>query len=240
MAEIGGYPILWHIMSGYAHFGYKDFVLALGYKGEMIKDFFLHVDDWHHDICIDYTTGTTEYTQPRKLDWRVDLVDTGESTDTGGRVRRLADRLRPHGTFMVTYGDGVSNVDIGALVDFHRRHGKLATVTAVRPPARFGAMTFDGDRVLQFSEKPQSGEGWINGGFFVFEPAVLDYLDDDATILERQPLERLVAEQQLMSYRHEGFWQCMDTLRDKNRLEELWLQQPAPWQDWPDKDTPQA
>lgn len=232
MVEIGGYPILWHIMMGYAHFGFKEFVIALGYRGEMVKDFFLQFEHWHNDLHIDYEKGIVEHRNRRKLDWCVDLIDTGIDTETGGRLHRLDSLLRPTGTFMVTYGDGVADVDVRKLCEFHRSHGKLATVTAVRPPARYGTMQFSGAQVSRFMEKPQSGEGWINGGFLVFEPDVLDYLPSDSTILERAPLERLADEGQLMSYMHDGFWQCMDTLRDKKRLEELWESGNAPWRVW--------
>ena len=219
MVEIGGYPILWHIMKGYAHYGFSEFVIALGYKGDFIKDFFLTFDRWHKDVHIDYATGEVSYTHRERLDWKLDLVDTGEETDTGGRLKRLEHLLRPHGTFMLTYGDGVANVDVHKLLEYHRSHGKPATMTAVRPPARFGTIQFDEDQVSAFTEKPQAGEGWINGGFFVFEPEVFDYLESDETVLERDMLEQLAGEGNLMSYRHEGFWHCMDTLRDRNRLE---------------------
>jgi glucose-1-phosphate cytidylyltransferase len=229
MVEIGGYPILWHIMRTYARHGFNDFAIALGYKGEMIKDYFLHYDDLQNDIHLDYASGKVTYTKRQSLDWSIDLIDTGSATDTGGRVHRLDSLLRPQGTFMVTYGDGVADIDVRKLYEFHKSHGKLATVTAVRPPARYGTMVFDGDQVVTFTEKPQTGEGWINGGFFVFEPEVLDFLIDDTTILERTPLEDLAEQGQLMSYRHDGFWQCMDTLRDKRRLSELWDSGEAPW-----------
>lgn len=232
MVEIGGYPILWHIMNIFAHAGFREFVLALGYKGEMIKDFFLQFEQWHNDIHIDYASGTTDFTNHRRIDWKVDLIDTGEKSDTGGRLHRLDPFLRPKGTFMMTYGDGVSNVDLRSLLAFHKTHGKLATITAVRPPARFGTMVFQGDRIVNFSEKPQTGEGWINGGFMALEPEVLDYIEDDMTILERTPLETLAADGQLMAFRHKGFWQCMDTLRDKIRLQELWETGNAPWKTW--------
>jgi glucose-1-phosphate cytidylyltransferase len=232
MVEIGGHPIVWHIMKGYAHFGFKDFVLALGYKGDIIKDYFVRYQAANSDITVDLKAGRVTYEQESPVDWRVSLIDTGESTETGGRLHRLAPRIRPDGAFMMTYGDGVSDINLKALVEFHRKHGRLATVTAVRPPARYGTMRFDGDQVVEFQEKPQTGEGWINGGFYIFEPGVLDYIPEDQTILERTPLERLAQDGQLMAYRHEGFWQCMDTVRDKVRLETLWEGGSPPWKIW--------
>ena len=232
MVEIGGHPIVWHIMKGYARHGFKDFVLALGYKGDMIKDYFLRYQAANSDLAIDLKTGRVNYEHSSPLDWQVNLIDTGEGAETGGRLHRLDARLRPEGTFMMTYGDGVSDLDLTELLKFHRRHGRLATITAVRPPARYGTMRFDGERVAEFSEKPQTGEGWINGGFYIFEPGVLDYLPDDATILERAPLERLARDGQLMAFRHEGFWQCMDTVRDRVRLETLWQGGTPPWKTW--------
>jgi glucose-1-phosphate cytidylyltransferase len=232
MVEIGGHPMLWHIMKGYAHFGVREFVLAIGYKGEVIKDFFVRYQVSSSDLVVDLKSGRITYEHPSPIDWQVSLIDTGEETETGGRLHRLADRLRPGGTFMMTYGDGLADINISTLLDFHRRHGRLATLTAVRPPARFGTMRFDGDQVAEFMEKPQTGEGWINGGFYVFEPGVLDYIPDNQTILERSPLERLAHDGQLMAYRHEGFWQCMDTIRDKVRLEALWQGGSPPWRIW--------
>jgi glucose-1-phosphate cytidylyltransferase len=232
MVEIGGRPILWHIMNIYASYGHSEFVVACGYKGEIIKDYFHNFVVRTSDFVVDFGTGKLEYLSPGRLAWRVAVVDTGQETMTGGRVLRLRNLLAT-GTFMVTYGDGLGNVDIAALVRFHRAHGKLATVTAVRPPSRFGGLELEGDAVREFSEKPQTGAGWINGGFFVFEPAVLDYLTDDTTILERDPLERLAADGQLMAFRHEGFWQPMDTIREKQVLESLWAREPAPWKTWP-------
>ena len=229
MVEIGGRPILWHIMKIYEHHGHSDFLLALGYKGEVIKDYFLNYHAHQSDLTISLKTGDVEYGEPTSEDWRVGLVNTGVTTMTGGRLLRLKSCLQDQGTFMLTYGDGVSNVDIKALLAFHRAHGKLATVTAVRPAARFGDLAIDGDKVERFVEKPQAGEGWINGGFFVFQPGVFDYLNDDATILEKAPLERLAADGQLMAYRHSGYWQSMDTLRDKHALEEQWASGAAPW-----------
>jgi glucose-1-phosphate cytidylyltransferase len=232
MVEIGGYPILWHIMNIYACRGFKEFVLALGYKGDVIKDYFVRYAHINGDTTVNLATGEVHSSRPKQADWTIRMIDTGDESMTGGRVNRLRDLLRPEGTFMLTYGDGVANVDISDVLAFHRRHGKIATLTAVRPPARFGTMLFEGDRVAEFEEKPQTGEGWINGGFFVFEPGIFDYLTDDRTVLETEPLERLAADGELMAYRHEDFWQCMDTLRDKQRLEEMWAQKSAPWRVW--------
>ncbi len=222
MVEIGGHPILWHIMQHYAAFGFCEFLVASGYKGEMIRDYFERLGMALGGAGADAANSAAE------TRWSVQVVGTGADTMTGGRILRLKDRL-DDGAFMLTYGDGLSDVDLNALLTFHRAHGRIATVTAVHPPARFGSLELSGDRVATFSEKPQAGEGWINGGFFVFEPKVLDYLDDDATILERTPLERLAEDRQLMAYRHDGFWQPMDTLREKEILETLWTQGIAPW-----------
>lgn len=229
MVEIGGRPILWHIMKIYERHGLKDFMLALGYKGEVIKDYFLNYHARQSDLTVHLKSGQIDYTNPSAEDWRITLVDTGADTQTGGRLRRLRLLLQSGGTFMLTYGDGVADVDIGKLVAFHRAHGKLATVTAVRPPARFGDLQITDDRVIRFAEKPQTGEGWINGGFFVLEPKVFDYIADDATILERAPLEGLARDGQLMAFNHSGYWQSMDTLRDKNALEALCAAGNAPW-----------
>jgi glucose-1-phosphate cytidylyltransferase len=231
MIEIGAHPILWHIMSGYASHGFNEFVVACGYKGELIKDYFQSFFFRHADYIVNLRDGAREVVRSEGPDWRIALVDTGLHTMTGGRLRRLGGWLG-EGPFMVTYGDGVGNVDIRALVAFHRAQGKLATVTAVRPPARFGGLAIEGDRVREFSEKPQSGEGWINGGFFVFERGVLDYIAGDAVSLEREPLERLARDGQLAAFRHEGFWHPMDTLRDKRALEALWESGTAPWKTW--------
>jgi glucose-1-phosphate cytidylyltransferase len=230
MVEIGGRPMLWHIMNIYASHGHCEFVVACGYKGEIIKDYFHNFVARTSDYVVDFGTGKLEYLSPDRLSWRVAVVDTGQDTMTGGRILRLR-RLLERDTFMVTYGDGLGNVDLTALVRFHQAHGRLATVTAVRPPSRFGGLELDGDSVREFSEKPQTGAGWINGGFFVFEPGVFDYLGDDATILERDPLERLAADGQLMAFRHEGFWQPMDTIREKQILESHWARG-APWKTW--------
>ncbi len=229
MVEIGGRPILWHIMKIYERFGYRDFLLALGYKGEVIKDYFLNYHAHQSDLTIRLKSGVVEYGALTSEDWSVGLVNTGATSMTGGRLMRLKSYLQDQGTFMLTYGDGVSNVEIDALLAFHRAHGKLATVTAVRPPARFGDLAIDFDKVERFAEKPQTGEGWINGGFFVFEPGIFDYLENDATVLEKEPLETIASEGQLMAYRHTGYWQSMDTLRDKHALEEQWASGAAPW-----------
>jgi glucose-1-phosphate cytidylyltransferase len=230
MVEVGGRPILWHIMRLYARQGFCEFVVALGYKGEVIKRYFL---DYHHirnSFSIRLRTNGIERITDDGDDWLIHLVDTGSDTRTGGRLRRIADQIRGHGTFFMTYGDGVGSVDLRALLSFHRHHGRLATVTAVRPPARFGGLTFDGDQVTSFTEKPQIGEGWINGGFFALEPEVLDYIDGDDTAFEHDPLEHLAADGQLMAFRHAGFWQCMDTLRDVRFLNGLCEQGTPPWE----------
>jgi glucose-1-phosphate cytidylyltransferase len=231
MVEIGGSPILWHVMKIYAAAGFTDFTIALGYRAEVIKRYFLDYYYLRNDLTVT-GDGTVDVHDGGRDDWRIDLIDTGIDTQTGGRVRRLADRISGE-TFMLTYGDAVADVRCRELVDFHRSHGKLATVTAVRPPARFGGLLFDGDRVTQFTEKPQVGEGWINGGFFVLEPQVLDYIGSDDTIWERDPLERLAEDGQLVAYKHEGFWQPMDTLRDVRLLESLWQSGRVPWKVWP-------
>ena len=232
MVEIGGKPILWHIMNIYAAHAVTEFVIALGYRAEVVKEYFLNFYAINNDLTIDLSQGRTTIHDGRQPAWTVHLVDTGLHTQTGGRVRRLTPWLASDQTFMLTYGDGVADVDVRALLDFHRSHGKLATVTIVRPPARFGGIEFDGDRVVRFTEKPQTGEGWINGGFFVLERRVLDYIDGDDTPWERAPLERLAADGQLMAFRHEGFWQPMDTLREKRQLESLWESGQAPWKVW--------
>jgi glucose-1-phosphate cytidylyltransferase len=232
MVEIGGRPILWHLLRVYGTQGFNEFVLALGYKGEVIRDYFVHYYARSRDGVVDLATGKTEFDESRGEDWRIHLVDTGERSMTGGRLKRLEKRLRPGGTFMMTYGDAVARIDIPRLLDFHRSHGGIATVTAVRPTARFGALGFDGDRVVEFKEKAQTSEGWINGGFFVFEPEVFDYIDGDETVLEERPLERLAADGQLYAYRLDDYWQCMDTVRDRNLLNDLWEHGKAPWKTW--------
>jgi glucose-1-phosphate cytidylyltransferase len=231
MVEIGGLPILWHILRHYAHYDYKEFVIALGYKGEQIKKFFVDYGALSGDLSVDLSDGSVESYGKRGVDWKVDLVDTGQATLTGGRIKRLRPYLG-ESTFMLTWGDGVSTVDLDRLLRFHRSHGKLATVTAARPAARFGRLEIDGDRVVEFTEKPQLGEGWINGAFFVLEPGIFEYIDGDATQWEREPMEGLARDGELMAYKHEGFWQCMDTLRDKVLLEKLWQSGEAPWKTW--------
>jgi glucose-1-phosphate cytidylyltransferase len=229
MVEIGGMPILWHIMKHYSSYGCQEFFLALGYKGEMIKDFFVNYRHRMTDFSVDLRSGNLDFASPGLEDWRVHLMDTGQLTQTGGRAKHLLQRAGR--TMYLTYGDGVSDINLARLLAFHRHQGKLATVTAVRPPARFGELRIkDGlGLVSHFEEKPQVGEGWINGGFFVFEPEVAEFIAGDDTLLERAPMERLVAEEQLAVYQHEGFWQCMDTLRDVRVLEDLWQKGKAPW-----------
>ena len=231
MIEVGGFPILWHIMKHYAHSGFKEFFIALGYRGEVIKRYFVDYHTLTGSMTVDLANGRLHMRERECEDWIVHLMDTGQETMTGGRVRRLAPWLSD-GTFMVTYGDGVCNLDLRDLLRFHKAHRRIATVTAVRPPARFGGLIFDGDEVASFTEKPQAGEGWINGGFLVFEPKIFDYLDGDDSSLESDALERLSKDRQLVAYRHAGFWQCMDTLRDKRLLESLWRGGHAPWKVW--------
>jgi glucose-1-phosphate cytidylyltransferase len=231
MVEIGGQPILWHIMKHYAHFGFKEFCIALGYRGEIVKRFFMDYHSLNGNISIDLQSGNVDMYDRECEDWVVHLHNTGQNTNTGGRVKRLEPQLKD-GTFMITYGDGVCDVSLSDLLQFHRAHGRIATITAVRPPARFGGLVFDGDLVAEFTEKPQIGEGWINGGFLVFEPAIFDYLEGDDSSLESDALEQLAAERQLVAYRHESFWQCMDTLRDKHLLDSLWRSGAAPWKIW--------
>lgn len=231
MVEIGGRPILWHIMKHYAHYGFKEFFIALGYKGEIIKRYFLDYYTLNGNLTVHLPNGKVEVHNKACEDWIVNLIDTGMNTLTGGRVKRLEPWLKNE-TFMVTYGDGVSDVDLNDLMRFHRSQGRLATVTAVRPPARFGGLIFEGDLVTQFTEKPQIGEGWINGGFLVFEPAIFNYLEGDHSSLEVDALERLAADRQLVAYRHEGFWQSMDTLRDVRLLEGLWHSGKPQWKVW--------
>ena len=221
-------PMLWHLMNIYASYDYKEFLVACGYRGELIKEYFHNIFIHSNDYVVDLKDGSLKVLNTSGTDWRVGVIDTGLDTQTGGRILRLRSWIGDD-TFMATYGDGLGAVDIGALVEFHRAHGKLATITAVRPPARFGGLTIEGERVVEFSEKPQTGEGWINGGFFVFEPGVFDYIAGDETILEREPLERLAAEGELMAFRHPGFWQPMDNLRDKQLLDSLWTSGKAPW-----------
>ena len=232
MVEIGGRPILWHIMKIYDHYGYRRFAIPVGYKGHMIKDYFLGYRDRYADFTVDLADGAVDRHADASEPWSVTVVETGAATATGGRIKRLAPFL--DGRFMVTYGDGVANVDIEKLMKFHERHGRLATVTAVRPPARFGALEMHEDTVITFSEKAQAAAGWINGGFFVFESGALDYIDGDETALEHEPLERLAGEGQLMAYRHPGFWEPMDTQRDLDNLNRQWTSGGAPWKVWSD------
>jgi len=231
MVEIGGRPILWHIMMHYARYGFKEFVIALGYKGEVIKRYMLDYCSLNSNLTVNLETGEAKIHNDYKMDWVVELVDTGIPTLTGGRIKRLAPHLGD-GTFMLTWGDGVSDVNLHDLLAFHRSHGKLATLTAVRPPARFGYIVLQDDQVAEFSAKPQTRTGWINGAFFVLEPEVFDYIEGDDTQWEREPLERLAQDGQLMAYRHTSFWHCMDTLRDIRLLEDLWQSGNAPWKVW--------
>jgi glucose-1-phosphate cytidylyltransferase len=233
MVEIGGYPILWHIMMHYAYYGLKHFVIALGYKGEHIKKYMVDYCRLCNDLTVNLGNGDVKIHDGDgyKADWTVELIDTGRDTNTGGRIKRLAPYLARE-TFMLTWGDGVSDVNLHQLLRFHQSHGKLATVTAVRPPARFGHLELYEDQIKEFSEKPQTKEGWINGAFFVLEPGVFDYIDGDDTQWEKKPLERLAKDGQLMAYRHNSFWQCMDNVRDKRRLDELWQGGNPPWKIW--------
>ncbi|MEH1841242.1 MAG: glucose-1-phosphate cytidylyltransferase [Nostoc sp.] len=231
MVEIGGRPILWHIMKIYAHYGYKDFYIALGYKGDYIKRYFLEYYNLNSSMTINLQNGHVDIHNNAAEDWILHLMDTGLDTMTAGRIKRLQPWL-DNETFMVTYGDGVANLNIKELLEFHKYHKCLATVTAVRPPARFGSLRFQGDLVDEFLEKPQMGEGWINGGFLIFEPKIFEYLKDDDEVLEVALLEKLASEGQLAAYRHYDFWQCMDTLRDKYRLKDLWDSVNPPWKVW--------
>jgi len=232
MVEIGGFPILWHIMKTYSVYDFKTFVIALGYKGEVIKDYFVNYRYRRaSNLLCHLRTGKVDARADGVENWKVLLLDTGLHTQTGGRIKRIAKFLGDV-PFMLTYGDGVADVNIEELLKFHRSHGRLATVTAVRPPARFGGIKLDGDMVIQFEEKPQIGEGWINGGFFVLEPGVAGYIAGDNMLFEREPLEWLAKSGQLAVYRHDGFWQCMDTLRDVQLLESLWQKGNAPWRIW--------
>jgi glucose-1-phosphate cytidylyltransferase len=231
MVEIGGKPVLWHVMKIYSHHGINDFVICLGYKGYVIKEYFANYFLHMSDVTFDIANNRMEVHQGGAEPWRVTLVDTGEHTMTGGRLKRVAPYL-PQGDFCFTYGDGLSNVDLPALIAFHRKQGALATVTAVQPPGRFGALDFDRERITGFREKPEGDGGWVNGGFFVLSPQVLQYIAGDATIWERDPLEQLARDGQLAAYRHRGFWLPMDTLRDKLHLEELWNRGDPPWKVW--------
>lgn len=232
MVEIGGRPILWHIMQIYAAHGVQDFVICLGYKGWQIKEFFLNYRLHASDIAIDLASGAVDVLRPADMPWRVTLVDTGEETQTGGRLKRVAHLLRDEDAFCMTYGDGVGDVDVGAAIAFHRAHGRLATVTAVAPPGRFGALERQGDRVTAFTEKPPGDGGSINGGFFILSPLVIDRIEGDETVWEQEPLRGLAREGQLRAFDHPGFWQPMDTMRDRDLLERLWASGTAPWRVW--------
>lgn len=233
MVEVGGRPILWHIMKIYAHYGFREFCVALGYRGEVIKRYFADYALLNGSITVNLAARSIASHGTEIDDWKVDLIATGLDTPTGSRVKRLQPWLE-QGRFMLTYGDGVADIDLRELLAFHERQGRLATVTAVRPPARFGGISFEGNLVKDFIEKPQIGEGWINGGFMVLEPGVLDYLEESDTVLESGALERLAADRQLAAFRHEGFWQCMDTLRDLRTLNTLWENGSPPWHVWHD------
>lgn len=232
MVEIGGRPILWHIMKLYSKFGINEFYPALGYKGEVIKEYFHNYSTISKDFTIDLKSKQIENLSDGAEDWKIHLIDTGKDSMTGGRLFRLKKYLQNEETFMLTYGDGVCDVNITKLLEFHKAHKKIATVTAVRPPARFGALEIKNGVVTDFHEKPQVGEGWINGGYFVFNKEIFNYLKDESTILEKEPLEKLAEDSQLMAYSHEGFWQCMDTIRDKEALEKMWANNKAPWKVW--------
>ena len=237
MVEIGGRPILWHIMNICAFHGIKEFLIALGYKAEIIKEYFLNFYAINNDISVDLATGKTTIHEGNQPDWRIHLVDTGLQTQTGGRLKRLREWLDEDETFLFTYGDGVTDLDIRALVRFHKSHGKLATVTMVRSPERFGRIGLERDQVVNFYEKPQNSEGWINGGYFVLHTQAIDYIEGDETAWERSPVERLAHEGQLMGFRHQGFWSCMDTLKERNILEELWASGRPPWKIWTSPQT---
>jgi len=232
MIEIGGHPILWHIMKIYSHHGITDFVICLGYRGYVIKEYFSNYFLHAADVTIDAATNEVTFHNPKAEPWRMTLVDTGEQTLTGGRLKRVASFLDPNEPFCFTYGDGVANVDITGLVAFHKAHGKRASLTAVVPPGRYGALSMDGDKVSRFVEKPPGDNTFINGGFFVLNPSILELIEGDETSWESAPLERLAASGELMAYRHTGFWQPMDTLRDKNQLEAMWATGNAPWKVW--------
>ena len=229
MIEIGGKPILWHIMNIYATYGLNEFIIAAGYKSEIIKDYFLNFYAINNDITVDLGTGKSTIHDGKQPNWKISIVDTGLYTQTGGRIKRLQRWLSDEETFMVTYGDGLADINIQALLEFHQSHGKLATVTTVLPPERFGRITFKDGLVQDFDEKPKSGDGWINGGFFVLSRGIFDYIEGDETIWERIPLQRLAQHEQLVGFKHNGFWSCMDTLREKNYLEDLWNSGKPPW-----------
>ena len=228
MISIGGKPILWHIMNTYAKYDFKTFYIALGYKAEIVKKYFLNYKELNSDFLINLNSGDINYFSNNSVDWEVSLIETGLKTMTGGRLKRISKYI-DNEPFLLTYGDGLSNINIQELVKFHKSHGKMVTVTAVRPTARFGELKLDGNIVSNFSEKPQMGDGWINGGYFVIQPEFLNYIENDDTILERNPLEQVAQLGQLVAYRHDGFWQCMDTKRDHDMLEEIWKNGDAPW-----------
>ena len=232
MVEIGGMPILWHIMKTYSAHGVDDFVICCGYKGYVIKEYFANYFLHMSDVTFDMQANSMHVHQKRAEPWKVTLVDTGDTSATGGRIRRIADHVRDEEAFCLTYGDGVGDVDIAASIDFHRGHGKAATVTATYPPGRFGALDIEDGEVRSFQEKPRGDGSMINGGFFVLSPRVLDYIDGDDTLWEQEPLQRLAADGELMAWQHRGFWQPMDTLRDRTQLEELWASGKAPWKTW--------
>ncbi len=232
MIEIGGKPIIWHIMKIYATYGINEFIIALGYKAEVIKEYFLNFYAINNDISIDLSNGKTTIHDGKQPNWKIHLVDTGLHTQTGGRLKRLQGWLDDNEPFLFTYGDGVADIDIQALMEFHQTHGKLATVTTVRAPARFGRIRYEGNQVVDFHEKPETGEGWINGGFYVLNKKAIDYITDDETVWEIDPLQRLTQEGELTGFPHYKFWSCMDTLREKNFLEDLWTSGKAPWKVW--------
>jgi glucose-1-phosphate cytidylyltransferase len=232
MIEVGGRPILWHIMKLYSHYGFNDFIVCLGYKGYVVKEYFANYVLHNADLTVDLARGAVEYHATNHEPWRVTLVDTGAETMTGGRLKRVAQYLDPNEPFFMTYGDGVADIDLAALLEFHKAHGKQATVSAVSPPGRFGALDIEGGAVQRFIEKPPGDNGLINGGFFVLEPQVIERIADDSTVWELEPLEGLARERELMARPHDGFWAAMDTLRDKNTLEALWASGKAPWRLW--------
>jgi glucose-1-phosphate cytidylyltransferase len=232
IVEVGGKPILWHILNIYSAYSIDEFIIALGYKGEFIKKYFMNFYAINNDITVDLATGENIIHDGNQPQWKIHLVDTGLYTQTGGRLKRLQKWISDDETFMLSYGDGVADINLKDLLGFHKSHGKLATVTTVRSPARFGRIVFNSDQITEFYEKPQAAEGWINGGYFVLNPKVLDYIENDQAIWERGPIEQLARDGQLMGYRHSGFWSCMDTLKEKNILEELWNSGKAPWKIW--------
>ncbi len=232
MIEIGGKPMLWHIMKTYSHHGIHEFIICLGYKGYVIKEYFANYFMHMSDVTIDMTTNQIEVHQRNVEPWRVTLIETGEETQIGGRIKRILPYVNEDDAFCLTYGDGVGDIDIGRLIEFHKREGRLATVTATQPPGRFGSINFEGNRVISFEEKPIGDGGWINGGFFVLSPKVGHYIEGDATVWEREPMENLAKDNQLSVFFHQGFWHPMDTLRDKRHLEELWSSKSAPWKTW--------